>query len=121
MTRGAVAIRLLLMSASAAPRVDYGGLAVLPGLLAAAQRRRVLVLSGPGSRHVERVTALLEGLDWEVFSEARRHVPRELVATASERLRAFAADAVVSIGGGSATGLGKALRLEHAFFFVAHP
>lgn len=39
-------------------------------------------------------------------------------------LRAFdgcGADAVVTIGGGSATGLAKALRLEREFFFVAVP
>jgi len=57
----------------------------------------------------------------EVFREARRHVPQLLVARAAEALAAFAGDAVVSIGGGSTTGLGKALRLTRDFFFVAVP
>ena len=48
-------------------------------------------------------------------------MPVGLVEQAARALRAFGGDAVVSVGGGSATGLGKALRLEHTFFFIAVP
>lgn len=57
----------------------------------------------------------------EVFAEARRHVPEDVVERATLAFDAFGADAVVSVGGGSATGLGKALRLARSFFFVAVP
>jgi maleylacetate reductase len=67
------------------------------------------------------VRAATPGLTLEVFNEARRHVPREIVERASVALRDARADAVVTIGGGSATGLGKALRLAADFFFVAVP
>jgi maleylacetate reductase len=106
------------------PRVDRGGLAALGSLLRSAGRRRIFVITGPGGRHrqsIERALATIEGIEWFVFPEARRHVPRSLVERASAALSGFAADAVVSVGGGSATGLAKALRLEHALFFVAVP
>jgi maleylacetate reductase len=83
--------------------------------------RRVFVISGPGARHVGVVERELAGLDRFVFAEARRHVPRPLVERAGAALSAFAGDTVVSLGGGSATGLAKALRLEHSFFFIAIP
>jgi maleylacetate reductase len=103
------------------PRIDRRGLAALGTLLAEAGQQRVFVICGPGARYLERVQSELSGHVVQVFAEARRHVPRSLVQRASEALAAFRADAVVSIGGGSATGLGKALRLEHTFFFVAVP
>jgi maleylacetate reductase len=112
---------MLAMSDPTLPRIDRRGLAALGSLLAEAHPRRVLVICGPGARHLERVQRALSGHVVQVFAEARRHVPRALVEKASKALAAFQADAVVSIGGGSATGLGKALRLEHVFFFVAVP
>lgn len=81
----------------------------------------MLLVSGESARHVELVRAATPGIALEVFGEARRHVPREIVERARAALRAARADAVVSIGGGSATGLGKALRLTDEFFFVAVP
>jgi alcohol dehydrogenase class IV len=93
----------------------------LPALLHAAQASRVWLISGEGARHVEAVRSRLSGFEYTVFGEARRHVPRDLVERAALALRAFRADTVVSIGGGSATGLAKALRLDHPFYFVAVP
>jgi maleylacetate reductase len=109
------------MQQSSAPEIDYGGLAALRGILAPNGHRRVFVISGPGLRHVERIRVELQGSLLEVFPGARRHVPAELVEEASRRLESFGPDSVVSVGGGSATGLAKALRLEHEFFFVAVP
>jgi maleylacetate reductase len=109
------------LQTTAGPRVEYGGLAALPGILRDAARKRVWLISGASARHVELVRPALAGVELEVFAQARRHVPIELVERAAQALRAFGADAVVSIGGGSATGLGKALRLEQPFFFVAVP
>jgi maleylacetate reductase len=109
------------MSDPTLPQIDRRGLAALGTLLPGADRRRVFVICGPGSRYLARVERELSGHVVQVFAEARRHVPRALVEKASEALAAFQAGAVVSVGGGSATGLGKALRLEHRFFFVAVP
>lgn len=103
------------------PRIDRRGIAALGELLREAGCRRVFVISGPSGRYVERLAPQLDGLVWQAFAEARRHVPRVLVERASAALAAFGGDAVVTLGGGSATGLGKALRLEHTFFFVAIP
>jgi len=103
------------------PRIERGGLDQLAPLLRAAECRRVLVVSGPSARHAARLERELAGFERETFAEARRHVPSSLVERAAALLHAFAADAVVTVGGGSATGLGKALRLERSFFFVAVP
>ncbi|HTV17169.1 MAG TPA: iron-containing alcohol dehydrogenase [Polyangiaceae bacterium] len=103
------------------PRIERAGLVALASILRTASCRRVLVISGPGARHAERLERELAEFERQIFAEARRHVPTELVERASGVLGAFDADAVVTIGGGSATGLGKALRLQRQFFFVAVP
>lgn len=103
------------------PRIDYGGLRALPGVLRAAERRRIFVIQGAGARYRERLELELTGCDVMWFSEARRHVPRELVERAAQELESWGGDTVLSVGGGSATGLGKALRLERDFYFVAVP
>jgi maleylacetate reductase len=90
-------------------------------LLHAAQLERVFAICGPSARHVARLQTELADFELEIFAQARRHVPRDLVEQAAGALRAFGGDTVVSLGGGSATGLGKALRLEHTFFFIAVP
>lgn len=103
------------------PHIDHAGLAALRGVLRAAERCRVFVIQGESGRHTARLEAQLQGLEVQHFREARRHVPRELVERAARALAAFRADTVLSIGGGSATGLGKALRLQHSFYFVVVP
>lgn len=104
-----------------APRVERGGLSALAALLRAVACQRVLVISGPGARYTGRVERELADFTVQTFAEARRHVPSALVERAVGELQAFGADAVVTLGGGSATGLGKALRLERDFFFIAVP
>lgn len=83
--------------------------------------RRVLVVSTPSRRFVDDLTAALDGLEVEVFDQARVHVPRSVVETATARMEAFAPDAVITIGGGATTGLAKMLRLAFDFTFVALP
>jgi maleylacetate reductase len=102
------------------PLIERRGLEAL-GERLGANHRRVFVICGKSARYVEQLEPALAGRERYLFAEARRHVPRALVTQAGEALRAFAADAVISLGGGSATGLGKALRLDHEFFFVAIP
>jgi maleylacetate reductase len=72
--------------------------------------RRALVLSTAGHRELaERVAAELGEAAAGVFPGAVMHTPVEVTATAVDRARELDADSVVSVGGGSTTGLGKAI------------
>jgi maleylacetate reductase len=55
------------------------------------------------------------------LDEARQHVPEELAARAVSAARNTRADCVLTIGGGSATGLGKAVAIETGIPVVAVP
>jgi maleylacetate reductase len=93
----------------------------LCGLLEQRGSRRVLLLTGPTRRFVGRIEALLRPFEVIVFDRARVHVPEDVVQAASELVQRLAPDTLVSLGGGAATGLGKALRLEYDLYFVAIP
>jgi alcohol dehydrogenase class IV len=55
------------------------------------------------------------------LDETRQHVPEELAARAVTAARNTQADCVLTIGGGSATGLGKAVAIETGIPVVAVP
>jgi homogentisate 1,2-dioxygenase len=98
----------------------------LPGLLARAGSRRVLLLTGPSRRHAEEARAALAGgsggFAVELFDGARRHVPETVARAARQQVAGFAADTIVALGGGSTIGVGKALRRETPELrFVAVP
>ena len=106
------------------PRVVFGAGALdrLPGELAALGIERALVLSTPGRRALaERVATLLGARSAGVFAEAAMHVPVEVARAAAGAARHAAADGVVAIGGGSTTGLAKALALDPGLPIVAVP
>jgi len=109
------------MTATADVVVDDRGLAALPGALARLGSRRVLLLTGPSGRYVERLRAHLDGVAVDLFDGARRHVPLAALEEARARLDGFAADTVLALGGGSPIGFGKALRRERAVRFLAVP
>ncbi len=74
---------------------------------------RVLVLATPQERALaEALTESLGDLRVGVHSQAEPHVPHEVVLRATDAARAAAADTVLTVGGGSTTGLGKALALQ---------
>jgi len=104
---GASRVRLSWLLRFFLPSVDRRGLGALGPLLREAGCERVLVICGPGGRHAARLQRELSGVESRVFPEARRHVPQELVERASAAASAFQVDAIVTLGGGSATGLGK--------------
>lgn len=109
------------MSLSPPPDVSFAGLqAMRELLLQGGARRRILVIRG-SDRHAARLDAALDGFAVHVHAEARRHVPQELVEPVKRAFDDFGADTVLSVGGGSATGLAKALRASRDFFFVAVP
>ena len=55
------------------------------------------------------------------WDEVAQHVPVELAERAREAATKFEVDAIVTIGGGSSTGLAKALALSHKLPIVAVP
>ncbi|MCK9513342.1 MAG: maleylacetate reductase [Pigmentiphaga sp.] len=84
--------------------------------------RRALVLSTPGQRaQAEAVAERLGGRAAGVFARAVMHVPIETAREAREEARRLGADCAVAIGGGSTTGLGKAIALESGLPILAIP
>jgi alcohol dehydrogenase class IV len=83
---------------------------------------RALVLSTPEQRDsAERVAALLGPRAAGVFDRAVMHVPIETARQAREEARRLGADCAVAIGGGSTTGLGKAIALDSGLPIIAIP
>jgi maleylacetate reductase len=76
--------------------------------------RRALVLSTPGRGEdlANEVSSLLGDLSAGVHAGAVMHTPVEATEKALGVVRACAADALVAVGGGSTTGLGKAIALR---------
>ena len=86
------------------------------------EARRVLVLTTPGKSGLglelsERLGANAAG----VFSGAAMHTPVEITDEALAHLKSVGADSVLSAGGGSTIGLGKALALRHEIRQIALP
>lgn len=72
--------------------------------------RRALVLSTPQQQaDAEELAALLGPRAVGVFAGAVMHTPVDVTEQAMETVRQTVADCVVSLGGGSTTGLGKAI------------
>ncbi len=83
---------------------------------------RALVLCTPGQAEtVARVAALLGDRAAGVFAKAAMHVPIESARAARDEARRLGADCAVAIGGGSTTGLGKAIALESGLPIIAVP
>lgn len=94
----------------------------LPGGLNKLGFRRALVLSTPQQiEQAESVARILDALCVGVFSNAAMHVPIETVEEAMGVVEILNADCSVSIGGGSTTGLGKALALKSDLPNIAIP
>ncbi|CAN7379030.1 maleylacetate reductase [Mesorhizobium sp. LjNodule214] len=74
---------------------------------------KVLVLSTPHQEaDARRLAASLGDLAAGIFAGAVMHTPVEVTEKAVEAFRASGASAVVSLGGGSTTGLGKAIAVR---------
>lgn len=108
-----------------APITHFGSDALNHALAWLAEQgvKRPLLVCGPAQRFVDEVEAGLSGMTARRFTEAEVHVPRATVEAARVALAEHEADAIVTVGGGSATGLGKALRLdpEASLPFLAIP
>lgn len=99
-----------------------GSLARLAEEIEALGARRALVLCTPAQRaEAERVAALLGAQAAGIFDQAVMHVPIETARAAREEARRLDADCAVAIGGGSTTGLGKAIALDSGLPILAIP
>lgn len=84
--------------------------------------RRALVLSTPEQRgSAERIAAMLGERAAGIFDRAVMHVPIETARQAREVARQLGADCAVAVGGGSTTGLGKAIALDSGLPILAIP
>jgi maleylacetate reductase len=99
-----------------------GALSQLGKEIEALGARRALVLSTPEQRaSAERVADMLGARAAGVFDRAVMHVPIETAREARELARKLDADCAVAVGGGSTTGLGKAIALDSGLPILAIP
>lgn len=90
-----------------------GTLSQLGAELARIGTTRALLLSTPGRGGLaDRAEAAADGRIAGRFAGARMHTPVDVTEQALAVLREMKADALVSVGGGSTTGLAKALALR---------
>src|SRR5438876_4071521 len=82
--------------------------------------QRALVLSTPEQRELASWVAERAGAAG-VFARAVMHVPSEIARAAREEARGIAADGCIAVGGGSTTGLAKAIALETGLPILAIP
>ena len=83
---------------------------------------RALVLSTPEQAGAaRRVAELLGERAAGIFPQAVMHVPIETAREARAEARRLGADCAVAIGGGSTTGLGKAIALDSGLPIIAIP
>jgi alcohol dehydrogenase class IV len=99
-----------------------GSLAHLERELDLLRASRALVLSTPGQADLARMVAdRLGARAAGVYARAVMHVPIETARDAREQARRLGADCAIAIGGGSTTGLGKAIALDSGLPILAIP
>jgi maleylacetate reductase len=83
---------------------------------------RVLIVTDPATKTVADELAEHLGERFAaLFSDVQQHVPIEAVHQAHDVARSSGADCVVTVGGGSTTGFGKAIALETGIPTIAVP
>ena len=96
-------------------RVIFGSgtLAQLPAEIDRLGSKRILVLATPRQKaSAERTAATLGARAAGVFAGAAMHTPVDVTERALAVVKALRADGTLAIGGGSTTGLGKAIALR---------
>ena len=109
---------------ASATRIVFGAgaLQYLPREIDLLGAQRALVLSTPEqAADAERVAQHLGQRAIGVFAKAVMHVPIETAREARVQAQRLGADCAVAIGGGSTTGLGKAIALESGLPIIAIP
>jgi maleylacetate reductase len=99
-----------------------GSIDKLPAEAAGLGVSKVLVLSTAEQRNAaEEAARLLGSRTAGVFAGAVMHVPVEVAAAATNKARELSADCCVAVGGGSTTGLAKAIALNIGLPIIAVP
>ncbi len=99
-----------------------GALDQLPREIELLGATRALVLSTPEQEaQADDVAERLGTRCAGIFARAVMHVPIEIARAARDEAKRLGADCAVAIGGGSTTGLGKAIALESALPILAIP
>ncbi|KAH6870987.1 putative maleylacetate reductase [Thelonectria olida] len=81
-----------------------------------------LVLSTPNQiDHAQQLVDVLQGKAVGMFTEATMHTPTAVTDKAIEYAKSRGADCVVSIGGGSTIGLGKAISIRTSLAHICVP
>jgi alcohol dehydrogenase class IV len=84
--------------------------------------RRALVLSTPEQQHQAQMVAdRLGSRAAGIFPRTVMHVPIETAREARDEARKLGADCAIAIGGGSTTGLGKAIAMDSGMPIIAIP
>jgi maleylacetate reductase len=99
-----------------------GSLAQLPAELDRLSAKRALILSTPEqSASAQQVARALGPRCTGIYDKAVMHVPMEIAEDARRVARELGADCCVTVGGGSTTGLGKAIALTSMLPILAVP
>jgi maleylacetate reductase len=99
-----------------------GALSKLPEELARLGAKRALVLSTPEQKaSADEVARALAAHCVGAYDKAVMHVPIEIAEDARRVARELGADCCVTVGGGSTTGLGKAIALTSTLPILAVP
>ena len=107
-----------------AQRVVFGAGRVreVPDVIAHLGLRRVLLVStGSAGRVADEATGRLGDVVVARVTEVVQHVPEAEASRAADQATSTGADAVLTIGGGSATGLGKAVAVATGLPLVVVP
>lgn len=105
-------------------RVQFGSgtLQKLPTELHRLNLSSPVLLSGPQQgKQVEHLRSILNGQVAGSFTEATMHTPTNVTEKALSYTREHEADSIVSIGGGSAVGLGKAISIRTGLPHICIP
>jgi maleylacetate reductase len=100
-----------------------GALQVAPDEVARLEKHRVLLVGGGTSTRAA-FTRLRDALGDLVVGEvggSTQHVPADVASAATDTARAVDADVVVTVGGGSATGIGKVIAVTCELPLIAVP
>ena len=99
-----------------------GSLLSLPDEISLLGCKAPLLLTTPNQAYlVENTTQLLNGQIAGAFTGAAMHTPKAVTEAALEYSQSVNADCLVSIGGGSTTGLGKALFVRTGLPHISVP
>ena len=105
-------------------RVIFGSgtISQLPAELRRLDKSAAIVLSTPNqAQDANRLGELLGSSAVATYTGATMHTPREITEEALTYAKEHKADAVVSIGGGSTIGLGKALSVQTGWPHICIP